>query len=360
MPFILRRFAILLRAHIDKASWQLLITATLAHMLVVWGLLNGAGEAELLDPSRFFYYYVVTTSTVGYGDFSATTDLGRWIVALVQIPFGLALFGVLLGKAGQLVTYWVRRGMTGDKDFAHLQNHIIIFGWHEVRTKKMVDYILGDKKREARKIVLAVTDNIEHPLLSYPDVLFAKLTSFTDDEQLARIGLAQADKVIVDGLDDDQTFTTALKLSRVVKSEAHISAHFLDNSKASLLREHCKNVECSASMSAEILVRAMQDPGSSRIQEELLSTLRGDTQFSLQIPHQVSAMTFGDIFGYFKQNHDATLLGVAHDLNGFDMDLNPPLNYALKGGDVLHYIAPQRVLASEVAWQSLCSTNSSC
>ena len=359
MPIIFKRLVVLMRAHVDKASWQLLFMATLIHMSVTWGLLWLSNESALLPLSTFFYYYVVTTSTVGYGDFSATTDFGRLVVAIIQIPFGLALFGVLLGKAGQFVTYWVRRGMTGEKDFAHLQNHIVIFGWHDVRTKKMVDYILGDNKREDRKIVLAVTEAMEHPLLSYPEVAFARLTSFTDDEQLSRINIERADKIIIDGDDDNQTFTTALKLSRVVKPEAHISAHFLDDSKALLLREHCKNVECSASMSAEILVRAMQDPGSSRVQEELLSTLHGDTQFSLALPAEVSCLTFGDSFGYFKQHHDATLLGVAHDINALDMDLNPPLDYNITGGDILHYIAPQRVLASEVDWSSLCSKNSS-
>ncbi|MCO7199900.1 potassium channel family protein [Pseudoalteromonas sp. OANN1] len=359
MPIIFKRLVVLMRAHVDKASWQLLFMATLIHMSVTWGLLWLSNESALLPLSTFFYYYVVTTSTVGYGDFSATTDFGRLVVAIIQIPFGLALFGVLLGKAGQFVTYWVRRGMTGEKDFAHLQNHIVIFGWHDVRTKKMVDYILGDNKREDRKIVLAVTEAMEHPLLSYPEVAFARLTSFTDDEQLSRINIERADKIIIDGDDDNQTFTTALKLSRVVKPKAHISAHFLDDSKALLLREHCKNVECSASMSAEILVRAMQDPGSSRVQEELLSTLHGDTQFSLALPAEVSCLTFGDIFGYFKQHHDATLLGVAHDINALNMDLNPPLDYNITGGDILHYIAPQRVLASEVDWSSLCSKNSS-
>ena len=203
MPIIFKRLVVLMRAHVDKASWQLLFMATLIHMSVTWGLLWLSNESALLPLSTFFYYYVVTTSTVGYGDFSATTDFGRLVVAIIQIPFGLALFGVLLGKAGQFVTYWVRRGMTGEKDFAHLQNHIVIFGWHDVRTKKMVDYILGDNKREDRKIVLAVTEAMEHPLLSYPEVAFARLTSFTDDEQLSRINIERADKIIIDGDDDN-------------------------------------------------------------------------------------------------------------------------------------------------------------
>ncbi|MBQ4861362.1 two pore domain potassium channel family protein [Pseudoalteromonas sp. MMG013] len=353
MMIIFKRLVVLLRAHVDRASWRLLCLITALHMGLVWGLLLFANEHTLLPANVFFYYYIVTTSTVGYGDFSATTDFGRWVVALVQIPFGLGLFGVLLGKAGQMATFWIKRAMTGDKDYYHLRNHIIIFGWHPVRTKKIIDYILADTKRDKRRIVLAVTDNIEHPLLGYPEVNFARLTSFTENEQLARIAIRDADKVIIDGQDDDQTFTTSLKLSPIIKPEAHISAHFQDESKVALLRSHCQNVECSSAKSAEILVRAMQDPGSSRVQEELLSSLHGDTQFSLQLPEDVNSYQFGALFPYFKTHHNAILLGVAHDRNGQNLDLNPPLEYRINAGDILHYIAPSRVLVSEVQWNDI-------
>ena len=353
MHHILKRIVVLLRSHIDQVSWQSVVIATSLHMLLTWSLLLVANEQALLSPGTFFYYYTVTTSTVGYGDLSPSTDLGRWIVALIQIPFGLALFGVLLGKTGQTVTYLIRRAMTGDKNFAHSSNHIIIFGWHNARTKKMIDYILADTKRTDRRILLAVTEQIEHPFLSNENVDFARLTSFTDLDELERVAIRHADKVIIDGQDDDQTFTTALRISRLVKEDCHISAHFFDETKVEMLLEHCHNVECGSTKSAEILVRSMQDPGSSRVQEELLSTLHGDTQFSLQIPSDIKTMEFGKLFHHFKYDHDAILLGVAHNLSAKNMDLNPPLDYAVNAGDILHYIAQERVLSGEVDWPSL-------
>ena len=275
------------------------------------------------------------------------------MVALIQIPFGLALFGVLLGKAGQTVTYLIRHAMTGDKDFAHSNNHIIIFGWHDTRTKKMIDYILADTKRTERRILLAVTEQMDHPFLANEQVDFARLSSFTDLAELERVAISHADKVIIDGQDDDQTFTTALRISRLVKDECHISAHFLDETKVDMLLEHCQNIECSSAKSAEILVRSMQDPGSSRVQEELLSTLHGDTQFSLKVPSGCKEMEFGTLFHHFKRQHDAILLGVAHNLSAQNMDLNPPLDYKVSEGDILHYISVERVLSGEVDWSSL-------
>jgi voltage-gated potassium channel len=353
MPVILKRFVLLVRAHIDQLSWQIVALAIFTHMFVTWALLFLANETALISFTTFIYYYMVTTSTVGYGDFSPTSDLGRWVVAFIQIPFGLALFGVLLGKTGQTITYLIRRAMTGDKSFAHCSDHIIIFGWHDTRTKKMIDYILADTKRAERRILLAVTEKMEHPFLSHESVDFACLTSFTDLDELKRVAISYADKVIIDGQDDDQTFTTALRISRLVKEDCHISAHFLDETKVEMLLEHCHNVECSSAKSAEILVRSMQDPGSSRVQEELLSTLHGDTQFSLAIPEGIKNMEFGPLFHHFKHQHDAILLGVAHNLSAKNMDLNPPLDYKVSGGDILHYIAVERVLNNEVDWISL-------
>jgi len=353
MQHIFSRLVALIHTHIDQVSWQAVMLVTFVHMMLVWGLLALVGEQALTPISTYFYYYVVTTSTVGYGDFSASTEAGRWVVALLQIPFGLALFGVLLGKAGQTVTYLIRRAMTGDKNFSHINNHIIIFGWHDTRTKRMIDYILADQKRLDRRILLAVTEQMEHPFLSNPHVDFARLNSFTNLEELKRVAIERADKIIIDGQDDDQTFTTALRISRLVNEQCHISAHFDDETKIEMLLEHCNNVECSSAKSAEILVRSMQDPGSSRVQEELLSTLHGDTQFSLVIPEDHAQMEFGKLFHHFKHDHDAILLGVAHNLSAQNMDLNPPLDYPVNSGDILHYIALERVLSSEVDWQGL-------
>ena len=350
MPILFKRILLTIRNHIDQLSWLAVMIAILAHMMLTWLMLAVANEHALLDVNTFFYYYVVTTSTVGYGDLSPSTELGRLLVALIQIPFGLALFGMLLGKAGQTITHLIRRTMTGEKDVTHFANHIIIFGWHPVRTRKMVRYILADEKRVRRDIVLALTDDIEHPFFSEPDVSFVKLSSYTDEEQLSRVGISTADRIIVEGADDNQSFTTALKISKLVKESAHICAYFDDESKAQMLSEHCANVECSSNRTAEVLVRSMEDPGASRVQQEIMSSLHGDTHFSMSIPKAVGKFTYGDIFDVFKREYDATILGIAHNRSALDMDLNPPLSYAIQGGDIIHYIAPERVLASEVKW----------
>ena len=45
------------------------------------------------------YFCVVTVSTVGYGDFTPTTTIGKWL-AIIYMLLGVALIGVALGIIG--------------------------------------------------------------------------------------------------------------------------------------------------------------------------------------------------------------------------------------------------------------------
>ncbi len=352
--YTIRQVIQAIKRHVVQVSWPALIAMLLLHAVSTAVLLTLAGESALTERETFFYYYVVTTSTVGYGDFSPASEAGKLIVATFQIPFGLALFGAFLGKTGQTITQLLRRNMTGANNFKRLQNHIIIFGWHEQRTGKIIDHILGDVKRQKRTILLCVKDDIEHPFPDNPDVKFVRVTSFTDVNELTRASIASADKVIIDGSNDDQTFATTLRVSKLVKPDCYISCYFSDENKVDMVKEHCPNVECSVAWTAQMLVRSIQDPGASRIQEEMLSTLSGDTQFSMAVPKDLAnPVSFLALFMSFKQKYNATILGIAKDRAGLAMDLNPDNNALIHAGDFIHYIARQRLLCEDINWQEL-------
>jgi len=347
-----------LRRHIRRLAsdltWPTMMLLLAGQTLITYALFAAAGEAELIHhPLQFLYYNMVVISTVGFGDLSPVTDFGKMIVLLFQIPSGLIIFATFIGKTTQLFTQIARSNMNGNNDFSHFQGHILLLCWDKDSTEQIINLILGDHKRLNRKILLCVTDPIENPFPDVEDLYFARLTTFSDPDELKRIAISQAERIIVDGKSDDEILSIALSISTFTNKNANISAHFFDKTKANLLKTHCPQIECSTDTTANMLVRSMQDPGSSQVTERLLSTLNGATLYCLQVPEISHEFSFDLAFSKLKNEKEMILVGLSHFKNGDDMQLNPAPNTPIKSGDFIHYIANERITAIDIDWNQL-------
>ncbi len=334
-----------------RLTWPMMLFLVLAQAGITYLLFVFAGETALTQhPLEFIYYNMVVVSTVGFGDFSPVTDTGKAIVSFVQIPSGLIVFASFIGKVTQLFINIARSNMNGTNDFSHYKDHILLLCWDKHSTEQIVELILGDKKRQKRKILLCVTEQMKNPFPDIDEVSFARLRTFSDIDELKRIALSKAQRIIVDGKSDDETLSIALSIATYTSSDANISAHFFDKSKAELLKVHCPQIECSIDSSAQMMVRSMQDPGSSQVTEHLLSTLSGATLYCLQTPELKNPIHFELLFSKFKSKYAMILIALSHFKNGDDMTLNPDPETVVKSGDFLHYIANERVDVSEINW----------
>lgn len=335
-------------------TWPVLFGLILLQLVITYLLFVIAQESVLTHhPLQFFYYNMVVVSTVGFGDFSPTTDLGKAIVAFWQIPSGLIVFASFIGKTTQLFIDIARKNMNGSNDFSHLTDHILLFCWDEHSTKQVIQLILGDKKRQNRQILLCVTEEMKNPFPEVDEVSFAKLESFSDRNELDRVALQQAKRIIIGGKSDDETLSIALSIATFTDRSANITAHFFDETKAQLLKMHCPYIECSIDNSAQTMVRSMQDPGSSQVTERLLSTLNGATLYSFLVPELDADIPFGQLFNNFKQQYDMILLGFSQDKSGNNMSLNPTSEALVKSRYHLYYIANERVSVDDINWKSI-------
>ena len=306
--------------------------------------------ANLVD---FFYWFLVSISTVGYGDISPSTDLGKLIVSFWVLPFGLVFFAFFIGKLSANIFFIWNKIMHGDRDFTLLENHIVLLGWRKKHTKKLIDLILADKMRKKRKILLAVSEEMTHPFMDSNDVLFVKLDSYTDQEELKRTGLLGADKIIIDCQEDSQTLAVSLSVisltSLIEKTkQPHISAYFQKEETAILLRTTYPKIEISSSIEAQMLSRSMQDPGSTRVINQIVSTLDGQTQFSILVPDFVKDLTLGDLFFYFKEKLGATIVALANNSYENNILVNPPLKTKISPRQIIYYLSLKRLDSNQV------------
>lgn len=321
-------------AKFNRLSGQNLLLALAGYLLLAWGLLYLANENSLLPLSDFIYYIMVTGSTVGYGDMSPQTEMGKWVTALFIIPGGVGLFAIVVGRlATRAIMLWKAR-LLGHKK-VNVENHILILGWSEDRTPHLIEMLLHEIKHSRQDIVLCSALDIENPFPS--QIEFVHVNSFTDEKGLAKAGLTQAKTIIID-LDNDNDIMAAGLNCANENPTAHIVTYFRDAHLGTLLKQHCKNVECIPSIASEMIAKSAVDPGSSQLHYELVNNALGMTQY--MVKYQGQPTSFSSVFSRFKQQYDAILIAVNH---GDGLTLNPPLEHGIKQGDVLVYIADERI-----------------
>lgn len=356
MP-VFRVFARRAYIAIATVTWGALGLFALAHLVLSWLLLALAGEAALTgEPVTFLYFYVVTATTVGYGDMSPGGDWGRIVGAFFVLPGGIAVFTAVLGKAvADLGTFW-RRAMNGLGDYSQRTDHTVVLGWQGVRTRRLIELLTVDlaaSPEPDERIVLVSKSLTENPLPEALDFVIADALS--TPSALERAGVAGARAIVVRGEDDDETLAATLAAASAAPG-THIVAHFEDERAADLITRQCPSVEAIGSLSAELLVRSSRDPGSSRVADLLFSGKSQDNAFSTRMP-DVAGLTYGGLLSGLKREHGVTLVGVGvRDRKGGmdgDVDLNCSLERAVLTGETIYYIADRRLDARRIDWSAL-------
>ncbi|MFM8558760.1 MAG: potassium channel family protein [bacterium] len=77
-------------------------------------------EPEMADLPDALWWSVVTVTTVGYGDLSPQTTLGRVIAALLMFT-GIGTIGMMTGS---IATYFLGRGGTRNPEVRHVQHRL--------------------------------------------------------------------------------------------------------------------------------------------------------------------------------------------------------------------------------------------
>lgn len=324
-------------AFVLEANVLSIVGCALAYVCLSYILLRLFGEAELVAPDVFFYWLIVTASTVGYGDYSPVTEGGRLVTAIFIIPAGLSLFAICIGKVGFYLSEIIQRGKKGLR-MSKASNHCIIIGWNDARTLRLINLLLSKHNSHEEKIVLCHDQPMENPLPS--KIEFVRVDGYTDIASMSRAAIDKAARIIIDTRQDDITFATALFCQKQ-NSQSHITVYFEDESHSDLMQAYCPSVEVIPSVSVEMMARASVDPGSASLHQNLLDPAVDASQFSL-IYTQAKETSFGEVLALFRSKYQAIAIAIKKE-NCSEVDINPPDDLTLIKGDVIYYIADKRI-----------------
>jgi len=300
------------------------------------------------------WWAIVTLTTVGFGDISPVTPLGRVVGAVLMVVgmFTLALFAGLVGHS--LLNSVLSFREEQFRMNTHT-NHIVICGYSA--GSRMLLNTLRRERDWGRREVILFGDG-ERP----PDVPpeFSWVTGDpTKDSELIKVRLTHADSVIVVGdrrvTPQQADATTILSLFTIRhwmaeqpetatrKKPLYLVAEILDiENVAHAKAAGASEVIESTLVSFSLLAHAVSMPGSAHALSRIAEA-SGNSLFVGNIPPETDLPTsFAVLGGELRQSTGMMLVGVMAP-DG-EQRLNPPDDLPIRAEDRLVYLATQPLL----------------
>ena len=168
---------------------RLLLTIILFLFLFGWLI-------HLIEPDNFpsifegIWWAIVTTSTVGYGDFTPITKLGR-IIGMLLILSGVGLITSYFAYIAKMSISSDQQFLTGRKEFSGT-GHFIIIGWNG-RSKRIINSI---HERMHNQYIVLIDDTLTKHPLPRTNIHFVQGKASLDSV-LLQANIKQAERVLI-------------------------------------------------------------------------------------------------------------------------------------------------------------------
>ncbi len=276
-----------------------------------------------------FYFTFISLTTVGYGDITPQTSIGRLII-IATVAGGVGLFSLFTAILSSGFIEYLERIRKGMVEFKTLKNHIVICGWNE--TGRYIVKEIRKNPKLFKKHIVVITQHEDEII---PKECFVKFGDPTKEDTLLSVNVASADLVIIlaekkEALNEDtidaRSSLVAL-LVRSLSSKVFIIAEYLkeENARAAKKRHLANKIIIAGEYLGKLIGKSVIQPQNIDILEELFE----DINLRI-IPFgelSETPMTIEEILkrlGYIK------VIGV---YKGKKLILSPPLDLTLNQGD---------------------------
>lgn len=336
MPFVLTRLIRRLgRARVWVAPTLIILTV----FLTSWPLMAWAEPSSntITSPENYWWWFLVTASTVGYGDFFPTT-VGGHLVGVYVIVGGIVTLTTLFTRIATAIENTKGRRMKGQVDL-NMSDHLVIVGYTPGRTERLLHEIMADS---ALPVVLCAWEDVpENPLPEHPNLGFVR-GDLAEEGVLRRAGVHRAARVLIDARDDNEALALTVAATHV-NPTAHTVVTLRDMSRAHNFSYVDDGVRCVQWHSPRLAIEELQDPGIAVVYADLMSH-GGRNTYSMPLPETLSDMSFGEVQEAMGRMFTTTVLAVQHQ----GAVINPGWDTPLPAGSVLYYVGERRLSAEDI------------
>ncbi len=335
MPIVLARLSRYLRTRLTR--WRLPLAIAVFVFLTSWLAMSlvEPSSNDITRPANYWWYFIVTAATVGYGDFFPESAGGHVVGAYVIVG-GIVTLTVLFTQLAESLHTIRGKRMRGLAPL-DLTDHVVVLGYTPGRTERMVAELTTEGHL---RIALAAWDDVaENPMPEQREVQFVR-GDLTHADVMARACVARARTAIIDGRDDNETLAIAVAVDHA-GPDIHMVAALRDLTRREHLRYVNPRVQCVQWHMPYLLTEEAIDPGITQVYNDLMSSGGHGNTYSCKVPRGFAHRTFGEWQTHFGRSFGATLLALRE---GDDqLRVSPAWDLPVHEGATLYYVAGERI-----------------
>ncbi|MGY1914020.1 NAD-binding protein [Blastococcus sp. SYSU DS0973] len=338
MPFLLHRLTRFVRLRLG--GWRLPLAVAVFVFLSSWlamALVEPTGST-ITAPGTYWWYFLVTGATVGYGDVFPSSIGGRVIGAYVIVG-GIVTLTLLFTQLSDALQSLRGRRLRGVVPL-DMSDHVVLLGYWPGRTERIVAELTAEGRTQVA--LCAWDDVMENPMPDQPAVHFVR-GDLTHEDVLQRACVPEARTVVIDARDDNETLAVAVAVEHAHPG-VHLVAALRDLERRDTLRYVSAGVQVVQWHMPSLLTEEANDPGITQVYSELM-THGGRNTYSLTVPPGFPHATFGECQRHLGSAFGATVLAV----RGPDgLAVSPPWDTRVAAGTTLYYVAAGRITTRQL------------
>lgn len=290
------------------------------------------------------WYTLVTITTVGYGDITPHSVLGR-TSAMILLLAGVALFGALSGKFASFLFDRQQKKDRGLLKMNKIKNHFLICGWKPNFERILEGILLANPEIPPEKIILLNNSSQNEMEKIKADSRFKNINyihgDFTDEDTLLKSQIKTAERTLIladnsenfSSLETDSRTVLAVITIKNLNPKIYCVAEIIDSKfEKHLSLAHCDEIILSADYGQNLLIQASSGKGMSHILRELISEESDSGILICDIPQKFVGNNYGDFRLSLKTND--ILIGLLENTGNFYSRRKEALAEAQKNPDV--------------------------
>ncbi|MFK7931485.1 MAG: ion transporter [Myxococcota bacterium] len=314
-------------------------------------------NAQINSVADGMWWAIVTLTTVGFGDISPQTALGRVVGAVLMVAgmFTLALFA---GVVGNTLLNAILRIRQEQFRMSNTVGHIVVLGYGDGNARLFG--ALSDEFERGRAPTIVAMAN--HPVpTSLPEGVDWVTGDPARESELGKVRLEHAIAVVVVGnralspQQADASTLLALFTIRGYISSTSVKRHkplyivceILDGENV----EHARTAGAdevieTTRLGYSLIAHAVSSPGTASVMSRVVNA-GAHNLYVGRMPADLQApISFGEAMAHLRRQGDVLLVGVRDPESGKD-EINPPDSLVLSGAEDLVYLATRAVLPSK-------------